>query len=155
MAITPNTTFTAGDILTADQMNRLPWGVMGYGSATSNQTGISTVADVTGLTATFTANSTRYYRTTVYVANLVQITSNGYATLTITDGSNNQKQAGTMYKVVANGNGEAPMAIVLIETGLSGSTTRKARLATSAGTVETRASSSQPALIVIEDIGKA
>lgn len=155
MAITPNTTFSSGAILTADQMNRLPWGVMGYGSATTNQTGISTTADVTSLTTTFTADSTRYYRTTVYISNLVQITSNGYVTLYITDGSNTQKQAGTMYKVVASGNGEAPMVLVLVETGLSGSTTRKARLTTSAGTVETRAASNQPAFIVVEDIGKA
>lgn len=155
MAIVPNTTFSSGAVLTADQMNRLPWGIMGYGQATTNQTGISTTADVTSLTTTFTANSTRYYRTTVYISNLVQVTSNGYVTLFITDSSNSQKQSGTMFKVVANGNGEAPMTVVLVETGISGSTTRKARLTTSAGTVETRAAANQPAFIVVEDIGQA
>ena len=155
MAITPNTTFTAGNVLTAAQMNRLPWGVMAYASRTSNQTGVSAVTDVTGLSVTFTANSTRYYRTTVFVSNLLQITSDGYATMSITDGSNVQKQSGTNYKVVAEGNGENPMVLVLIETGLSGSTTRKARLTTSAGTVETRAGTTNPAFIVVEDIGEA
>jgi hypothetical protein len=41
MAINPNSIFSSGAILTAAQMNRLPWGILGYESLT---TGFSTSA---------------------------------------------------------------------------------------------------------------
>ena len=77
MAITPNTTFTAGNILTAAQMNRLPWGIMGYAQATASQSGITTETNVTGLSVTFTADSTRYYKTTIYTFSALQNTAAG------------------------------------------------------------------------------
>lgn len=62
MAINPNTTFSSGAVLTADQMNRLPWGIVATASASStDQTGITAVADVTGCSVTFTAVANRYY----------------------------------------------------------------------------------------------
>lgn len=152
MAITPNTTFTAGNVLTAAQMNRLPWGIMGYASATANQSGITTATDVTGLSITFTANSTRYYKTTFYTFSALQNTAAGYPEIRITDGSNVQKQSGVIYL----GAGEqAPMFVSVVETGLSGSTTRKARAVTTAGTLLLAASSTSPMFIVVEDIGQA
>lgn len=51
-----NTTFTSGAILTAAQMNNLPWGLQDYDEVTANQTGIASgaVRDLTGLSSTFT-----------------------------------------------------------------------------------------------------
>lgn len=152
MAITPNTTFTAGNVLTAAQMNRLPWGIMGYAQATSNQTGISTVTNVTNASVTFTANSTRYYRTTFYVSDVVQQTSAGYVQLEITDGSNNRKQNSV---VLLAAGGETLFCVTVVETGISGSTTRKGRASTTAGTCDLRASATAPLFIVVEDIGQA
>ena len=152
MAITPNTTFTAGNILTAAQMNRLPWGIIGYAQATANQTGITTETNVTGLSVTFTADSTRYYKTTIYTFSALQNTAAGYAEFRITDGSNVQKQNGVIYQAAGV---QAPMCVSVVETGLSGSVTRKARALTGAGTLLLAASSTAPMFIVIEDIGQA
>jgi hypothetical protein len=152
VAITPNTTFTAGNILTAAQMNRLPWGIMGYAQVTANQTGITTETNVTGLSVTFTADSTRYYKTTIYTFSALQNTAAGYAEFKITDGSNVQKQSGVIYQLAGV---QAPLCVSVVETGLSGSVTRKARALTNAGTLTLAASSTSPMFIVIEDIGQA
>lgn len=152
MAITPNTTFSSGAILTAAQMNRLPWGVIGYASATANQTVTTTEANLTSLTLTWTADSTRIYRTTVYVGYAEQATSAGYGELKITDGSNVQKMTAVAYQLA--GYGDIFVASV-IESGLSGSTTRKARGVTSAGTLTFVGGSTRPMQIIVEDLGQA
>jgi len=152
VAITPNTTFVAGNVLTAAQMNRLPWGVMGYASATANQTGITTQTDLTSLSVTFTANSTRIYRTTLYIRYLEQLTATGFAQLFITDGSNVEKQRAVWRIDAAYG---VQGILTVIETGLSGSVTRKGRGATDAGSMTIQAGSTGPAQIFVEDIGQA
>lgn len=157
MAITPNTTFTSGSVLTADQMNRLPWGIIGYEARTSNQTGISTVTDILddgggSLAVAWTAISTRYYRTTLYVPYGEQQVAASYPSILITDNSNNQKQKSEMYQV--NGQG-AFFCAVVVETGLSGSVTRKGRAKTLANTLTLGADAANPIFIVVEDIGQA
>ena len=153
MAVNPNTTFTAGAILTAAQMNRLPWGVMGYATKTANQTGIGpTATDITSLTLTFTANTLRVYRTTIW--SLVRMnTSAGTPVIQITDGSNVVKTEGDMY--VAAGGNFATLMVSCIETGVSGSTVRKGRAVVATATMDVIASSTFPAYITVEDIGQA
>jgi hypothetical protein len=151
MAITPNTTFTSGAILTAAQMNRLPWGIIGRAERTSNQTGISTAADITGLTITWTANSSRIYRTTVYSI-VQQDTANGLVFIRITDGANQQKQ---QWMVTTVATGFYTCCSQVTETGLSGSTTRKARADSQANTMSIQATSTLPAFILVEDLGEA
>lgn len=152
MAITPNTTFTAGDVLTADEMNRLPWGIVAYAEKTASQTGITTAADVTSLTATWTAISSRYYRTTIYCAELFQNTSNSQGRFFVTDLSRVQKQVGFNFMLATQ---IGSIAISVIETGLSGSITRKLRASTDAGSLTINASATSPAYIVVEDLGQA
>jgi hypothetical protein len=68
-----NTTFTAGAVLTAQQMNNLPWGLVqttaggtsnrGFVRNNTSDFNLSTTAvDVTGMTVTFTAVAGRLYR---------------------------------------------------------------------------------------------
>lgn len=153
MAITPNTTFTAGNVLTAAQMNRLPWGIMGYAEATANQGGIGAAAtDLTGVTVTFTATSTRYYRTTFYCFAVVQSTVDSFPTAQITDGSNNVKQSAANLLKIGE---QAHYNVSVVETGLTGSQTRKARGLTAAGTMLFAAAATSPMFIVVEDIGQA
>lgn len=66
MAITPNTAFSAGAILTASQMNRFPRGVMGVQTLTTSQNTAATHTNLqdTGATLTFTEESGRIYRIT-------------------------------------------------------------------------------------------
>jgi len=152
VAITPNTTFTAGNVLTAAQMNRLPWGIVAYAEKTDNQTGITTAADVTSITATWTAVSSRYYRTTIYCDDLLQNTSNSQSRFLITDSSNVQKQKGFYFMLATEINS---ISISVIETGLSGSITRKLRASTDAGSLTINASATSPSYIVVEDLGQA
>jgi hypothetical protein len=152
MAITPNTTFTAGAILTASQMNRLPWGIMGTGSKTADQNGITTVADITSLSVTFTAVSTRYYRTTLFLAQIQQNTAAGSVNLLITDATPTTKVS--FFTNMASGDFE-PIQVSVVETGLTGSITRKGRISTSAGTIDVRGSATIISHILVEDLGQA
>jgi hypothetical protein len=157
MAITPNTTFTSGAILTAPQMNRLPWGIVGYDQRTSNQAGIGAVTDIldTGggsLSVVWTAISSRYYRTTLYVPYAEQQVAPAFPSILITDGSNVIKQKSEMYQVNLQG---AFLSAVVVETGLSGSVTRKGRALTSGNTVSLGGNPTFPIFIVVEDIGQA
>ena len=71
MALAPNTPpFVSGSILTAAQMTALPMGIVGYTKYTGgNQTVDSrTAIDLTGLTLTFAAVSTRLYKVTFNVS---------------------------------------------------------------------------------------
>lgn len=69
MAINPNTAFTAGQILTADQQNRFPRGVMSYNTRTTSQTGVTTeVITITG--SSFTAAAGRLYKVTYFEPDL-------------------------------------------------------------------------------------
>lgn len=143
---------TTGSVLTATEYNYLPRGIIVRAERTTDQTGITTVTDITSLTATWTANSTRIYRTTVVTANCRQVTTTANAKIIIADGSNVQKTqaletvtAGNFFHVIAS----------LTETGLSGSVTRKARAETSAGTLEVLSGATYPSFIVVEDLGQA
>tara|TARA_R110000868_G_scaffold104258_1_gene286790 strand:- start:206 stop:661 length:456 start_codon:yes stop_codon:yes gene_type:complete len=56
-----NTPFSSGNVLTAAQQNGLPFGYVANSVVTSAQTGITTETDLTGFTATFTAQANRVY----------------------------------------------------------------------------------------------
>lgn len=157
--VTP-TDVNAGDAILASKWNqdvventkRLPRGVIDRKQATANQSGITSITDITGLSITFTAESDRYYRTTLYIAYYQQETSQNYPVIWITDGSNATKQAYThLFPASAGG----PAHVVLLETGLSGSITRKARASTPGGGLTLTASASQPMQFFIEDMGAA
>jgi len=87
--VTPSNVAT-GDVLTAATWNqdvventkRLPRGVVGVAKASSvDQTGITTIADVTGCSVTFTAEASRYY---VAVGFVVDSASSGSPALQTT-----------------------------------------------------------------------
>jgi len=66
MAINPNTNFPASSVLTADQQNRFPRGVMAYNEITTPVTSITTEKlIITG--SSFTAVANRYYKVTFYI----------------------------------------------------------------------------------------
>lgn len=139
-----------GDAPNTTYLNAIPYGVMGYVNGAVAQAGISAVTDLTGLTVTFTAISTRLYRTTVNLPRAVNSAVASEQRLTIADG------AGTALKVttVTTASGGAAMHhLEYTETGITGSTTRKARLQTAAGTVDTTAGFLGN--IVVEDLGPA
>jgi len=125
---------------------------MGYAlTGGSDQTGITTEADITSLTVTFTAISSRLYRTTLD-ANIQQVTSGSTPSLIITDGAGTDLGLRTVTLATSD---LYAVRMAIVETGLSGSVTRKARAVTSAGTLSIINSLSRNGRIVVEDIGPA
>jgi hypothetical protein len=148
----PIGSFVAGDVLTAAAVNDFPGGVdlCGYAEfSASSQTGITTTADITNSSVTFTALAGRGYRFTCRVA-LDQVTSDGTAAIFLNRGG-----ADVHYMV------QAPLVAasgVYILTGVAvdipgaGSFTYKLRASTTAGTLSIDNATSEGYLL-IEDIG--
>lgn len=127
----------------------MPWGIVGRGQATGNQSGITTAVDLTGCSVTFTAVSGRLYKTTAHTLTQ-QVTNTGRIAFAIADGSNSWKQEAQEYMPV---NEYGHMSLVLYESGLSGSVTRKLRMLTTSGSCISLGSSNSPTQIIVEDIG--
>ena len=163
MAWTTLGTVAPGDVLRANSgtaaynnvignLNEAPRGVVFRNTITANQSTISTVIDLTNFTATWTASSGRLYRTSVYVPEVRQNTVTGTSVFRLTDASNNDKQFADMQQVSG---AFYTITLQLIETGLSGSITRKMRASTTAGTLDLLMASTSPGFILVEDLGSA
>jgi hypothetical protein len=85
-----NTTFVSGAILTAAQMNNLPWGVVGYASKATGQV-VTTEADIASLSVTWTAVAGRVYKFTAQLNQ--QSATGGDVTIYLNDGSTNVSEA--------------------------------------------------------------
>ena len=158
-----NTTFVSGAILTAAQMNNLPWGIVdataggtsgrGYVTRTSGDFSMTTtLADVTGQTVTFTPVTGRLYKVS-FSAYISNVGTTQTAQIQIADGSNVWKQTALVYLPAST---QQTVHTSVILTGLSGSTTLKMRAKVSAangalivGTTGNEAAS----VFCIEDIG--
>jgi hypothetical protein len=148
----PNTNFTAGAVLTAAQQNRLPRGVMAFVSRTTSVSALTTtVADITGMTVTFTAESTRLYRFTWTVTGQ-KVSSAGFSEINLTNGSNTQ--FATVVNSASAGEYWNCSGSVLL-TGLSGSVTYKLRGLSGAGGSSPIAQANGPLTLVVEDVGPA
>jgi hypothetical protein len=131
MAVSPNTNFTSGQILTAQQQNNFPRGVMGYAISTANTSVTATEADVTGMTATFTAVANRLYKAT-FSGFYQQTNALERIFITLADGSNVSQNV-TM-QVTPNNNGFNSISYTFLFTASAGSITRKIRASMGAGT---------------------
>lgn len=130
----------------------LPWGVVGYANKASNTNVSTTTADMSGLSVTWTAVSGRVYRTSFHGIGSVD-TANGYITVSIANSSN-----GTIQLIRGTGGSSAARFSVsgfVYETGLSGSTTRKARADVNTGNGLLDGATGYPQQIIVEDIGPA
>lgn len=131
-------------------------GPVGSGTLAATQavTTAAGITDITSTTVTWTADPLRAYRTTLQIGAADQTVANGVGTAYITDPSNVLKR--NEAKTIVSG-ARSTFHLSVIESGLSGSTTRKARIATSGGTitlVATGAATFAP-LLTVEDIGPA
>jgi hypothetical protein len=156
-----NTTFTAGAVLTAQQMNNLPWGVVdataggtggrGYAVGASNFSLTTSEADVTGMTVTFTPVTGRIYRAT-FTAMPNNVASNQDFVAIIADGSNVTLAERNEYVLAAQ---RGSIDVSKIFTGLSGSTTLKVRARTTVASGANFLASNFGFYFVVEDIGPA
>jgi len=130
----------------------IPWGYIGSAEATSNQTGITAVTDLTSLSITWTAVSTRRYKFSWCVP-VVSITADGVLTILLTNSSNTQQRE-TSSPQPGYSNQNNHITGFHIVSGLSGSTTWKLRgVKTVGGSMTINASATSPATFLLEDIG--
>ncbi len=150
MAVSPNTNFTSGQILTAQQQNNFPRGVMGYATSTSNPTVTTSVADVTDMSVTWTAVANRLYR--VVFEGFVGVTTASQSQFFFTDASN-VTQDSWIHDIDA---GEFnAICLMQLLTTTAGSKTVKLRAQTSAGTMTFYGTSSRQFSLIVEDLGPA
>lgn len=154
------TAFTTGQVLTAANMNSLPWGLVAVTAGGTNSLGYKTglaqqtvnagagATDVTNSSMTFTGISGRLYRYRS-VGYAASTSASGIAAMTITDGSNNQLQA--FYINISNTSGGSTMIADYAFTA-TGSTTLKMRLTSITGNTTIFATNSL-GWITLEDIG--
>lgn len=139
----------AGSVLTAANLDKYPGGWIGYVEVTANQTGISSVTDLTSLSVTVTAGTSRRLKTEGYAV-LAQNTSTAAVSFTIRSGASAQL---ALWQAVVTGNTVTTGNPKRVDTPSSGANTYKLSLAANAGTVDLNASSTSPAFILVEDIG--
>lgn len=127
-------------------------GRVGYAEITSTQT-FTTLADVTGLSVTFTAAASRYYKISVHGL-LRSSVANDVAQLVIATGAGTTLSVGQV--VCANTGFAVGAPVSFVAQPAAGSTTFKVRCVRSSGTgtVTLDAAATYPAFIVVEDIGK-
>lgn len=130
----------------------MPWGVVGYAQAVTNQTGIGTSAtDLTNLSITANFVAFRYYRLSAYVPIVVGATAT-YAIVQITDYYNSQM---ALHRQNLDGalleNKFMPSTI--FKPTVSNEIPFKVRAYANAGTINVNASSSNIAFLLIEDLG--
>lgn len=128
----------------------MPWGVMGYAQTTTAQTGITTEADLTSLTITFTAVANRRLR--IYGVTAI-ISTNTASTMQLSikkDGT----QIGRGLGQIALGAGSTITAAA-VDTPSTGAHTYKLTLQVAAGgaTTATSPGATDPAWILVEDLG--
>lgn len=129
----------------------LPRGVVAKAKVTANQTPITTIVDLTGLTVTWTADPSRLYKISFHITVSSSVAAdNGRVTITDSPGTTDFGLAGGYLFTTS-----IALDATTYESGLSGSITRKLRLARISGTgnLTMTASATSPAHILVEDIG--
>jgi hypothetical protein len=155
MAITSNNTFTTGQILTAQECNNFPFGVVASVQSVGGNVTISTGAlqNVTAMTLTWTAIAGRTYKFTVN-ASCIKNTSESWTLLCVTNSAGVQTGSGVYASAAA---GEyANLSFSGYLTGITaGSQTYKLMATTGAATSTIIRSGSDFCQFIIEDIGTA
>jgi hypothetical protein len=153
MAIAPNTTFVAGNILTAAQQNAFGFGVVAYAQSTTTDT-FTTSEKVMLTSSSFTAIANRYYKITYFEPSEINSVATGESAtnLRLTNISGAIQQTSNLWTTSVVYNSQTCQVITTLSAG---STTICATQTGAAGTTTCRRSASNKAYIVVEDIGPA
>lgn len=149
-----NPIFVPDEIVTADKMNELPKGILGYAAATSDQTGITSEADVTGLSVTVDVPAGRRLKITGFINVLVDTVSDTTASLRVKESTTQLAQS---YSRPVGNSRSAGQFVMAVITPSSGSHTYKLTLQREVGTgsLTVDAAADRPCFILVEDIGEA
>ena len=145
---TPNATFVASTVLTAAQMNNLPFGVMGYVSKVDANFALTTGSTtITGSTITFTGVAGRIYKASFH--GLAQKgTADNIITFKIFQGATQISQSS---EYMLSGAYFIPNGIAVFTA--TGSTSMTVAASADGGTGTLYCSATYPFTFVIEDIG--
>ena len=149
-----NTTFGSGAVLTAAQMNNLPWGVAAKAKRISNFSLSAVFQVIPDTTVTWTANLTRVYKITA-TSYFAATAGTGSIFTKISNGTGGRIQEAGTY-VAGGANSYPSVNLVVYETGLSGLQTRRIEcLFQGVTTAQLLADSTYPCTIIVEDVGAA
>ena len=158
MAINPNTDFTSGAVLTADQQNRFPRGVMAIATSTTSYTLTTSEVIATGMTVTFTAVANRYYKLTYFEpqAQTATFTANTQLTLRQNNASGTVLQ-NTIFQNESNALDQQGMVCTRVMTFSAGSITvvGTAKCSLTTGAPQLIRDTTRYAQLLVEDIGPA
>lgn len=145
-------TYTAGNVLTAAQVSDLAQGTLGYAQVTANQGTFTTETDLTSLTVTVTVVAGRRIRISAAVR-LTSTVASDEMRVNIKE-STTQLAGGTILQV-GSGNIAGTVRAEAIIQPSAGSHTYKlsAQRTTGTGLVTMVATATDPAFILVEDIG--
>jgi hypothetical protein len=152
MAINPNVDFVSGAILTAAQQNRFPRGVMAVGNKTVVQNGITTETEIVS-SGSFTAVANRYYRITFTSYNNYKGTT-GDVVWRIRETDTSGAQIAQTNRNVT-GATQCGATVIGVTTFTAGAKTVIGSILVSTGNLASEPSATQPAQIIVEDIGPA
>ena len=154
MAISPNTTFSSGAVYTADQANRFPRGVMAYNASTTTDSTI-TAEEIQITSSSFTAVANRYYRITYYepqIATPVTVGTFIVGRIRLTNLAGTQYASGIVQNIAAAANNYT-LITSAVTTFSAGSVVIVASLSCSGAAGSATRSATNPAYLLIEDIG--
>lgn len=137
--------------------DRHPRGVVGYAEVVASSALVTTITDLAGLSVTWDALPDRRYRTSFF-GEIQGTVTNDLGIVFITDGSGNEKRRHPIHMPpTISGAAYTGISTSIVEIPGSGPVTRKMRLERNIGTgaVALYAAATQPAFIVVEDIGPA
>lgn len=152
--MTAQKTWTAGDVLTAADMNLYARGgqEMGYAAITANSAAFTAFADVSGLSVTWTAISTRVYELE-FIGNVSSTVTADAIQIQITDSANTPINSSIATNLLTTQIQHLYVKARL--TGVSGSVTYKIRAArnTGTGTTVIEATTQRPSALWVRDVG--
>ena len=154
MAISPNTDFTTGQVLTAAQQNNFPRGIVAYAQTTTSDTTI-TAEEIQVTSSSFTAVANRYYRITYYDPQVFPASGSfavGYIRKTNLAGTELERglvQSPTGFAL------NDTLIVSVVTTFTAGSTVVVGTIAAGSGTAGATRGATFPAWICVEDIGPA
>ena len=145
-------TQAAGDVLTSANFSKLPGGWIGYAEVTADQTGITTITDLTSLSVAVTVNTSRRIQVTGH-GNYLNDTIDEGGTVYIRESSTTLNSYGVWtsnHLSIVRG-----FVVMWVGTPSAAAHTYKLSLArtTATGTIALKAAATYPAFILVEDLG--
>ena len=146
--------YTSPYTVVADDMNALPAGKVAYASVTADQGSITTEADLTGLSISWTSLAGRYYRISAECFFKSSV-ANDFANLSITNLTPTAIQQSQVYCPSTTVVVKTACSVVVQPGAVTASYKLRASRASGTGNITMSAGATNPAFILVEDIGNA